>query len=58
MPTNNCLLNIIGYCATPIEKMMAVIDLGAELRKIGCGLGMIVIIFNHAFMGGMVGDAE
>jgi hypothetical protein len=38
--------------------MMAVIDLGAELRKIGCGLGMIVIIFNHAFTGGMVGDAE
>jgi hypothetical protein len=38
--------------------MIAVIDLGAELRKIGCGLGMILIIFNHAFMGGMVGDAE
>jgi hypothetical protein len=46
MPTINCSLNIIGYCATPIEKMIARIGLEAELGKIGFGLGMVVIVSN------------
>ena len=46
MPTNNCSRNIIGYFAAPIEEIIATVDLGAELRKIGLRLGMVVNVFN------------